>query len=90
MPNISMIHLDKGSDDLFKVPNNARQSIPCNLWRFFGCICMSQTALGIQCGWYAIEDDGDLFSGPFSKKCVKRITLPTNETRASKLQQLPN
>jgi hypothetical protein len=45
---------------------------------------------GIRCGWYAIEDDGDLFSGPFSKKCVKRITLPTNETRASKLQQLPN
>jgi hypothetical protein len=47
---------------------------------------------GIQCGWYAIEDDGDLSSGPFSnrEKCVRRITQPTNVTRASKLQRLLN
>ena len=47
---------------------------------------------GIQCGWYAIEDDGDLSSGPFSnrEKCVRRITQPTNGTGASKLQRLPN
>ena len=50
---------------------------------------------GIQCGWYAIEDDGDLSSGPFSnrEKCVRRIriiTQPTNGTRASKLQRLLN
>jgi hypothetical protein len=31
---------------------------------------------GTQCGWYAIEDDGDLSSGPFSnrEKCLRRIT----------------
>jgi hypothetical protein len=47
---------------------------------------------GIHCGWYAIEDDGDLSSGPFSnrEKCVRRITQPTNVTGASKLQRLLN
>jgi hypothetical protein len=47
---------------------------------------------GIQSGWYAIEDDGDLSSGPFSnrEKCVGRITQPTNGTRASKVQRLLN
>ena len=40
---------------------------------------------GIKCGWYAIEDDGDLSSGPFSnrEKCVRRITQPRNCTRAA-------
>jgi hypothetical protein len=35
---------------------------------------------GIKQGWYAIEDDGELSSGPFSnlEECVKRITQPTN------------
>jgi hypothetical protein len=44
---------------------------------------------GIKPGWYAIEDDGDLSSGPFSslEECVKRITQPTNGTTAPKLQQ---
>jgi hypothetical protein len=43
---------------------------------------------GIKPGWYAIEDDGNLSSGPFSSReeCVKRITQPTNEALASKLQ----
>jgi hypothetical protein len=47
---------------------------------------------GIKCGWYAIEDDGDLSSGPFSnrEKCMRRITQPTNVTGASKLQRLLN
>jgi hypothetical protein len=47
---------------------------------------------GNQCGWYAIVDDGDLSSGPFSnrEKCLRRITQPTNATRASKLQRLLN
>ena len=47
---------------------------------------------GIKPGWYAIEDDGDLSSGPFSslEECVKRITLPMNGTMASKLQRGPN
>jgi hypothetical protein len=39
---------------------------------------------GIKHGWYAVEDDGNLSSGPFSslEKCVKskRITQPTNGT----------
>jgi hypothetical protein len=43
---------------------------------------------GIKPGWYAIEEDGDLSSGPFSslEECVKRITQPTNGTPAPKLQ----
>jgi hypothetical protein len=42
---------------------------------------------GIKPGWYAIEDDGNISSGPFSSRqeCVKRIALPTNGTIASKL-----
>jgi hypothetical protein len=41
---------------------------------------------GIKSGWYAVEDDGDLSSGPFSslEECVKRITPPTNGRRVSK------
>jgi hypothetical protein len=43
---------------------------------------------GIKPGWYTIEDDGNLSSGPFSSReeCMKRITQPTNEAIASKLQ----
>ena len=43
---------------------------------------------GIKPGWYGIEDDGNLPSGPFSshQECVKRITRPTNEAVASKVQ----
>jgi hypothetical protein len=35
---------------------------------------------GIKSGWYAVEDDGNLSSGPFSslEACVARITQPTN------------
>ena len=42
---------------------------------------------GIKPGWYAIEDDGNISSGPFSshQECVKRIASPTNGTIASKL-----
>ena len=47
---------------------------------------------GIKPGWYGIEDDGNLSSGPFSslEECVKRIAQPTNGTVASKLQREPN
>jgi len=40
---------------------------------------------GIKPGWYAIEDDGKLSSGPFSslEECVKRITQPTRGALAS-------
>jgi len=43
---------------------------------------------GIKPGWYAIEDNGNLSSGPFSslEECVKRITRPTNQALASELQ----
>jgi hypothetical protein len=43
---------------------------------------------GIKLGWYAIEDDGNLSSGPFSslEECVTRITQPTNGVTAPKLQ----
>jgi hypothetical protein len=35
---------------------------------------------GIKHGWYAMEDDGNLSSGPFSSReeCIERITQPTN------------
>jgi hypothetical protein len=40
---------------------------------------------GIKLGWYAIENDGNLSSGPFPslEECVRRITQPTNETIAT-------
>jgi hypothetical protein len=40
---------------------------------------------GIKQGWYAIEDDGTLHSGPFSslEECVNRIAEPTNGTLTS-------
>ena len=36
---------------------------------------------GIKHGWYAIEDDGNLSSGPFSSReeCVTEITQPTRD-----------
>jgi hypothetical protein len=39
----------------------------------------------VNAGWYAIEDDGTLYSGPFSsfEECVNRIALPTNGMLAS-------
>ena len=35
---------------------------------------------GIKPGWYAMADDGNLSSGPFSShdECLSRITQPTN------------
>jgi hypothetical protein len=37
---------------------------------------------GIKHGWYAVEDDGNLSSGPFASReeCIKRITQPKNGT----------
>jgi hypothetical protein len=36
---------------------------------------------GIKPGWYGIENDGNLSSGPFSSReeCIRRITQRTNE-----------
>jgi len=35
---------------------------------------------GIKLGWYAMDDDGHLSSGPFDshEECVRRINQPTN------------
>ena len=40
---------------------------------------------GIKTGWYAIEADGTLYSGPFSsfEECVNRIAQPTSGTLVS-------
>jgi len=47
---------------------------------------------GIKPGWYAIEDDGNLSSGPYSsiEECVERIAQPTSGTMASTLRRRPN
>jgi hypothetical protein len=44
---------------------------------------------GIKHGWYAIEDDGNLSSGPFPsfEACVMKISQPANGTMAPKLQE---
>jgi hypothetical protein len=52
-------------------------------------ICENKSDMrGIKPGWYAIEDDGNLSSGPFSclAECIKRITERSNEPMVSKLQ----
>ena len=39
---------------------------------------------GIKSGWYAIEDNGEVSSGPFSsfEECAERITsLPTSDAK---------
>ena len=39
---------------------------------------------GIKSGWYAVENDGNLSSGPFRslEECLKRITQPTERDDA--------
>jgi hypothetical protein len=46
---------------------------------------------GIKPGWYAVDDDGNLSSGPFSslEACVARITQPTNGSTSAKLRLRP-
>jgi hypothetical protein len=47
---------------------------------------------GIIHGWYAIEDDGNLSSGPFPsfEECLTEISQPANGMMAPNLQQGPN
>ena len=47
---------------------------------------------GITFGWYAIEDDGNLSSGPFPsfEECLTEISQSANGTTATKLQQGPH
>jgi len=42
---------------------------------------------GIKSGWYAMDNDGHLVSGPFSsrEKCVQRNVQPTNGSTSSAL-----
>jgi hypothetical protein len=46
---------------------------------------------GIKAGWYAVEDDGDLSSGPFSShaQCLIRVTQPEDESPPSKGRPRP-
>ena len=46
---------------------------------------------GIKPGWYVVEDDGNLSSGPFPNgaQCVIRLTQPTNDTTTSELRSQP-
>jgi hypothetical protein len=46
---------------------------------------------GIKAGWYAIEGDGNLSSGPFSSReqCVIRVTQPTDDSLPSKVRPRP-
>jgi hypothetical protein len=41
----------------------------------------------IKGGWYAMDDDGKLFSGPFSSReqCIERNAGPANEAMPSRL-----
>jgi hypothetical protein len=42
---------------------------------------------GIKAGWYAMDDDGNLSSGPFASRdqCLLRVAQPTEEGAAQKL-----
>jgi hypothetical protein len=42
---------------------------------------------GIKHGWYAMEDDGNLSSGPFSSReeCIKKNTPPTKRDKRWRL-----
>ena len=46
---------------------------------------------GIKSGWYAIDDDGNLSSGPFSsyEQCLIRISQPTKEVTSSEERPWP-
>jgi hypothetical protein len=46
---------------------------------------------GIKPGWYAMEDEGELSSGPFSshEECLSRTTQPTNGSTPSMLRSPP-
>jgi len=47
---------------------------------------------GIKPGWYAMEDDGKLSSGPFSSRheCLSRDIQEMNGLIPSKVHQRPN
>ena len=46
---------------------------------------------GIKPGWYVVEDDGNLSSGPFSSRsqCLIRLTQPANDSTPSELRSQP-
>jgi hypothetical protein len=46
---------------------------------------------GIKPGWYAIDHDGNLSSGPYSSReqCLFRVTQPANDSTPSELHPRP-
>jgi len=46
---------------------------------------------GIKPGWYAIDDDVNLSSGPFSSReqCLIRVTQPTHDSTLSESRPRP-
>ena len=46
---------------------------------------------GIKPSWYAMDDDRNLSSGPFSshEQCLIRVTQPTNDSTPSDLRPRP-
>jgi hypothetical protein len=44
----------------------------------------------IKSGWYAMEDDGNLSSGPFSShaECLRRIKQPPGPARAERIDRV--
>jgi hypothetical protein len=46
---------------------------------------------GIKHGWYAMEDEGDLSSGPFSSReeCLTRISHPKNGSTPPRVRAPP-
>ena len=46
---------------------------------------------GIKAGWYAIDGDGNLSSGPFSSReqCLIEVTQPADDSPPSKLRPQP-
>jgi hypothetical protein len=45
----------------------------------------------IKSGWYVMDDDGNLSSGPFPshEECLSRLTQPTNGSTPSNLRPRP-
>jgi len=46
---------------------------------------------GIKSGWYAVDDNGNLSSGPFSSRelCIIGFTRPTSDPLPSELRSRP-
>jgi len=78
-------HLPLTEGETMQVPDEGNQSpsagmiVPCYIGE------AKSDMRGIKHGWYALEDDGNLCSGPFSSReeCVEKINRPAYGTTAS-------